>query len=140
MSTITYQHQDGIQEAGVAPAPLRRVRATIPALEALRAAGALTTQLGTTAEGAPLWDLDLDGIERMPAGLIACRLIGPDCSVGIRTAEEPEYPQECGISPWVQANLTPCPVCGAPLVWYEAGYVPGWRVCARPPHHHCLAR
>lgn len=28
----------------------------------------------------------------------------------------------------------PCPTCGAALVWYEAGYVPGYRVCVRGHH------
>jgi hypothetical protein len=33
--------------------------------------------------------------------------------------------------PWSSITDVPCPVdgCGQMLVWYEAGYVPGYRVC-----------
>lgn len=35
---------------------------------------------------------------------------------------------------WPAVTDVPCPVegCGQTVVWYEAGYVPGYRVCMRP--------
>lgn len=30
---------------------------------------------------------------------------------------------------WWEVALPPCPDCGADIVWYEAGYVPGTRKC-----------
>ena len=32
---------------------------------------------------------------------------------------------------WTAVSDVPCPVpgCGQTVVWYEAGYVPGYRVC-----------
>lgn len=35
---------------------------------------------------------------------------------------------------WDAVTTVPCPVpgCGQTVVWYEAGYVPGYRVCMRP--------
>jgi hypothetical protein len=56
----------------------------------------------------------------------------------------PEYPGE-----WPQSAIAwhehgqwvPCPSCGASLIWHEAGYVPGYRLCTRPAggHHVQLA-
>ena len=36
--------------------------------------------------------------------------------------------------PWSAVTAVPCPVpgCGQTVVWYEAGYVPGYRVCVAP--------
>ncbi len=36
--------------------------------------------------------------------------------------------------PWAAVTTIPCPVagCGQTVVWYEAGYVPGYRVCMMP--------
>ena len=31
---------------------------------------------------------------------------------------------------WAAVTGAPCPLCGRDLVWYEAGYVSGYRVCA----------
>jgi hypothetical protein len=35
---------------------------------------------------------------------------------------------------WEAVTDVPCPVegCENTVVWYEAGYVPGWRVCMKP--------
>ena len=52
---------------------------------------------------------------------------------------EERYPQEFP-DYWETVNFTPCPVCQAPIVWYEAEYVPGYRVCTKAPHHHSLAQ
>lgn len=30
---------------------------------------------------------------------------------------------------WADVTGVPCPLCGQILIWYEAGYVPGYRVC-----------
>jgi hypothetical protein len=57
----------------------------------------------------------------------------------VRLDIEPEYPGEIAAY-WQQLDFTGCPECAAPLVWYEAGYVPGYRVCSRGPHHHVLAK
>lgn len=39
-----------------------------------------------------------------------------------------------GESWWDSVTNVPCPVpgCNQTVVWYEAGYVPGYRVCVRP--------
>lgn len=39
----------------------------------------------------------------------------------------PAHPDD----PWADITGVPCPVagCDQTLVWYEAGYVPGYRVC-----------
>jgi hypothetical protein len=75
----------------------------------------------------------------VPAGLLAVSIVGDDGPVGIRLAAEPEYPGECGLDYWVTLDIMPCPRCHAPLVWWEAGFVPGYRVCAGRRHHHWLA-
>ena len=53
---------------------------------------------------------------------------------------------------WAAVTDVPCPVkdCGQTVLWYEAGYVPGYRVCMAPLgdgkydldtiRHHFLAR
>lgn len=42
---------------------------------------------------------------------------------------------------WAAVTGAPCPACGAPLAWAEAGRVPGYRICGRPTHpHHWLWR
>lgn len=55
----------------------------------------------------------------------------------VRTHEEPPWPLESEAAWQDVGEWVPCPACGASLVWYEAGYVPGYRVCSRAPHHHC---
>lgn len=110
------------------------VRATVLVRDALAAAGATITP-------------DPDGLsvyvilgDTMPAGIIAVEVPGPPyVSAALRMSDEPEYPIEYPTG-WRQVDWTPCPTCGAPLVWYEAGYTAGYRVCSRPPHHHAQAR
>ena len=108
-------------------------RATIPAIELLEAAGAVVEQLTLPAVG---YCITLGNT--MPAGIVAVHL-NEEPHLGLRLSIEPEYPGEHGDC-WRQVDFTPCPVCGSPVVWYEAGYVPGYRVCSRPPHHHSLAK
>jgi len=73
----------------------------------------------------------------VPDGLVVVRF--PERPhLGLRMEIEPEYPNEEPPMWWERADWLPCPECGAALVWYEAGYVPGYRVCARPPHHHVI--
>ena len=121
---------------GIAPIT-REVRATIPVIEALRAAGATVDPISMA--DMPVYRVTLGAT--MPAGIVACHVNGPPyVDTCLRLACEPEYPGEWdGQSYWQQVDFTPCPVCGAPVVWYEAGYVPGYRVCSQPPHHHSLA-
>ena len=109
------------------------VRATIPAVEALQTAGAQVTPLPSPAMG---YSIALG--DTMPPGIVAAHH-NEAPHVVLRMIDEPEYPGE-NADYWLQVQWTPCPVCGAPVVWYEAGYVPGYNVCTRPPHHHSLVR
>jgi len=118
--------------SGVAPIVFDRVRATIPAREALTEAGATVEPTGDTCT------IRLGG--RMPCGIVAVSTPDPNGGadrMAIRMRHEPPYPIERP-DVWAQADWTPCPDCGAPIVWYESGYVPGYRVCAKPPHHHSI--
>ena len=119
------------EHKGVAPL-VYEARATIPVVEALQAAGAKIEALPAPAIG---YRITLG--ETMPAGIVAVHL-NESPHLGLRMTNEPEYPREFA-DYWRQVDWTPCPVCDAPVVWYEAGYVPGYRVCAKPPHHHSLA-
>lgn len=118
------------EHRGIAPV-IYEARATIPAREALEAAGATFDPI--TGSG-----YRITPGEQMPAGIVAVHL-NESPWLGIRMASEPEYPGEHA-DYWRQVDFTPCPVCGAPVVWYEAGYVPGYRVCTGPKHHHSLAK
>lgn len=120
------------EHSGIAPIT-ETARATIPVVEALRAAGATVTPLPSPALG---YKITLG--DTMPSGIIAALHNEPPHLV-LRMGDEPEYPGE-NPDYWRQVDWTPCPVCGAPVVWYEAGYVPGYRVCSKPPHHHSQAR
>lgn len=128
------------EHAGVAPL-VYEARATIPAIEALRSAGATIEPLPAPqicrANLRKSWTARITLGDRMPEGMVACHL-NQSPHMGLRMEIEPEYPGEYP-DYWRQVDFTPCPVCGAPVVWYEAGYVPGYRVCSRPPHHHSLA-
>jgi hypothetical protein len=117
---------------GVAPIEYE-ARATIPVVEALKATGARFEPLPAPELG---YKITLG--DRMPKGIVAVHL-NESPYLGLRMTNEPEYPQEFA-DYWIQVAFTPCPVCGAPVVWYEAGYVPGYRVCVKPPHHHSLAK
>ena len=118
--------------AVIAP-PVYEARATIPVVEALRAAGATVEPLAAPDIG---YRITLGQL--MHAGIVACHLNASPW-MGLRMCDEPEYPGEYS-DYWRQVDFTRCPVCGAPVVWYEAGHVPGYRVCTGPQHHHSLAK
>lgn len=136
---LKYQKRNGLfqehRRGDLRQAPHERVRLTIPAREALESAGAII--LAEPSDGGPaLYTVEL--MDRVPQDVVATRIIDTD-HLGLRMSNEPEYPGEIWHAYWEQLDFTPCPKCGAPLIWYEAGYVPGYRVCARKPHHHILA-
>ncbi len=129
---------------GITLSPRENVRLTIPAREALQAAGARVTPEPPRADGHQTYTVVMS--TTMPAGLMAVQTViestpsGVESTLpGLRLENEPPYPIEYP-DYWLQLDYTPCPICAAPLVWYEAGYVPGYRVCAKKPHHHMLAR
>jgi len=127
------QQRSGLfpEHSGVAPV-VETARATIPVVEALQAAGAKVEPLPSPIMG---YTITLGDV--VPEGIVAAHHNDPP-HVVLRMANEPEYPGEHP-DYWLQVQWTPCPVCGAPVVWYEAGYVPGYRVCVKPPHHHSIA-
>ena len=130
---LSNQNRTGLlaEHTNVEQGPHERIRLTIPACEALMAAGATIIPTG---DG--LHTVTLGGT--VPTGLVAVSIIGTDHR-GLRLDIEPEYPGEFA-DYWLQVDMTPCADCGAPLVWYEAGYGPGYRVCAKSPHHHFVAK
>ena len=119
-------------------------RATIPAIEAIlrepgnrveRPAGVEVrpgSVFGAAQEPSGLWAIWL---ARPPAGIIVVRILGSS-DVAIRMADEPEYPGEAPAAWHERGEWTPCPAqgCGRALLWAEAGYVPGYRVCAGGGH------
>lgn len=129
------------------------LRLTIPAHEALvstrnrvelRGATTMLPHTLDRAQRGPTYQVfrvELSG--DVPARLILCIIgHGEEQHRGLRLNDEPEFPREIAgaVAWWEQGEWTPCPTCRAPLVWYEAGYVPGYRVCARRPHHHSILR
>lgn len=126
--------------------PHEKVRLTVPAREALEAVGASITPEPLDKEiGMPTYTVEM--YYRVPAGLVAVAtevkpMTGYGCLhvTSLRMETEPPYPAEIEADYWTRLDFTPCPKCGAPLIWYEAGYVPGYRVCAGKQHHHWLAR
>lgn len=129
---------------GIVLAAHQQVRLTIPAREALEDSGAIITPEPLDHEiGMPTYTVVLGG--RVPDELVPASTRVPSGKYGyyevlsLRMQIEPPYPGECAGDYWRRLDFTPCPKCGAPLVWYEAGYVPGYRVCASKPHHHWLA-
>lgn len=151
------QRRSGIRKnVTIRPTP-RICRLTIPAREALEATGAeivavpvaeMSVKAGippgeAASLGFPLYEVRLGAT--VPKGLVAVATFtrigtGAQHSVlGLRLDEDPPYPGEETASYWDRLNYAPCPKCQAPLIRYEAGYVPGYRICAKPPHHHWLA-
>lgn len=59
----------------------------------------------------------------------------------LRCDDEPEYPGEWpdAVAWHEHGQWVPCPTCGSALVWYEAGYVLGYRICVRRTHHAQLS-
>lgn len=130
------------------------LRLTIPVREALVGARnrvelvGVTTMLPHTLDprgrgpAYQVWRVELVG--DVPAGIVLCVIgHGSEQHRGLRMRDEPEFPGELvgGAPWWEQGDWIGCPSCRSPLVWYEAGYVPGYRVCAGSRHHHAqLAR
>ncbi len=150
MIELLDQHRSGVlpEHKGMrlVGAQLDCCRLTIPAREALEANGAQVTpaQAPLVPDGGQWvpasgrhWSVTL--AERCPSGLVAVQQVGGSSAICIRLDNEPEYPNETPVI-WPQIDLTPCPKCGGALIWYEAGYVPGYRVCAGRKHHHWIAR
>lgn len=127
-------HKTGLfsEHHGVQSPEYKGLRLTVPVREALIACGAVIAP-----EANERFAVTLAGT--MPKGIVATYIMG-QTGLALRLEIEPEYPGEIGHAYWEQLDFTPCPRCSAPLVWYEAGYVPGYRVCARSPHHHMLAK
>lgn len=145
---LLYQNRTGVfhKRAKLSGARLDCCRLTIPAREALEAFGAAVSPADPphllesgkwVMSSAPHWRVALGTL--CPPGLIAAQQVGVSHAICIRLDIEPEWPNEIPAT-WPQLDLTPCPRCRSALVWYEAGYVPGYRVCAGPQHHHWLAR
>jgi hypothetical protein len=100
------------------------LRLTVPAHEALVRAGNTVREAGY--DGAFLRHTVI--LRRPPPGLVHVRICGTS-DEALRLDIEPEYPSEVPGAWYEQGQWTPCPTCGFALVWYEAGYVPGWRIC-----------
>lgn len=104
---------------------------TYPAREALEREGNRVAATDTVRYGVTLYSVEL---VRPPEGL---RLVlighGAEQYHGLRLGSEPEYPGEWpdgeGIAWHEHGQLVACPECGHALLWCEAGYVPGWRIC-----------
>lgn len=129
------QHRTGLcpEHRTVIPTTHKRVRLTIAASEQPESPDPLI--------GAPTYTVRLG--RRVPAGLVVACLHSRGSSGGgwmestaLRMDYEPPYPGEFLPDIWTRLHFTPCSKCQAPLVWYEAGYAPGYRVCAGPRHHH----
>lgn len=109
-------------------------RMTIPAREALEAVSTLHDQ-------AYYYQRPPQDVVAVLAPVLEKGAPTVDYEVALRLGNEPPFPGERpNPDMWLEVDLTPCPKCGAALVWYEAGHVPGYRVCAGPVHHHFLAR
>lgn len=125
------------EASGVAPPVYEGLRLTVPAREAIESRASRVEQ--TAAQPWPLYTVTLNG--NLPKGLVLCLIgTGAEQHRGLRMSDEPPYPGEWmqrGAIAWYEhGDWTRCPKCHAPLVWYEAGYVPGYRICTRAPHHH----
>ena len=132
-----------------------RCRATIPAIEALIRAGNRVTMdgaevgLGAVMQAAQLAaTVAADGqdmgyvvyLTRPPKDMVRVDIRTPHAQggwtnmPGLRMSDEPPFPAEAKASWYDRLDAAPCPKCGRALLWAEAGYVPGWRVCAGGGH------
>jgi len=113
--------------ANVVPVVVQGLRLTIPAREALERAGNSVVQ--THTPDGSRYSVE---IIRPPVGLVLVRVGGKSDDFALRMANEPPWPGEWpskAIAWWDRGDWVPCPGCGYGLVWNEAGYVPGWRIC-----------
>lgn len=120
---------------GIAAPEHGGLRLTVPAREALLRAGNRVVCIRVVPAGAETWDVTLCG--SVPPGLVL-DVLG-DATRALRLDDEPGWPGAYpdSVVAWNErGEWIPCPMCGAALVWWEAGYVPGYRICARAPHHH----
>lgn len=116
----------GQEALAIRQLPVYTVKLTVPAREELERAGNTCRKLQTVFV---LWQVTLD---RPPSGLVCVRASE---ALALRMEWEPEYPSEIPASWWDRGYFTPCPTCGRALVWFEAGYALGHRVCLSG--HHC---
>ena len=120
-----------------------RVRMTDAVRSALLRAGAIIEPetVPNAPADIPSWRVQLG--REMPRGIVAKMVHTAEAGSLLTLRMDDESVADTDTDAegdyWVQLDWTPCPTCGAPLVWYEAGYVPGYRVCAAPPFHHVLA-
>lgn len=103
-------------------APAYEIRLTIPAREALERRGN-SIDRPPSSPGTPIVIL------RHPPRHM-CVVQTAEGLAG-RMPEEPPWPGERDADVWDRRAWVPCPQrgCGAALLWCEAGYVPGWRIC-----------
>lgn len=119
-----------MQNITIHPTILRNIRLTTPALESLlRDKNPITVD--ETPDG-PRYTLSIIS----PPGGLVISFISGGAEVAIRTEDEPPYPRECPAAWYIIGDFVPCPRrgCGRGLVWYEAGYVPGYRICLAGHH------
>lgn len=109
------------------------LRLTIPAKEALEKAGNRITETATSTGTRYAVE-----VSRPPYGIVMCLIgQGNDQHHGLRLENEPAYPgewPESAVAWYERGEWVPCPQCGAALVWFEAGYVPGYRICTVGHH------
>lgn len=138
----TYVGRSGLfpehRKHGTAAPRYPGLRLTIPAQEALVAGGnVVAEEAGPHDADSVTYTVTLSGT--VPAGLVFAQgMRGTDR--GLRLKGEPEYPWEktdCAAW-WDRLAFEPCPKCGAALIWYEAGYAPGYRICHGKRHHHVM--
>lgn len=117
-------------ESGAIPTDMRM---TSPARDAVE-------RVATVRDGAYYYQRPPSGVVVVLAPVIEAGAPTMGRMSALRLADDPPFSGELeNHDMWIEVDLTPCPQCGAALVWYEAGYVPGYRVCAGPQHHHYIA-
>jgi len=133
---VKYQNQTGLfQEYDSVKTPTYVVRATIPVVEKLKKHKNIISEISSL--NGILYKVQLSGT--LPDDIIACHTNETQfIDASLRLQNEPEYPNEYK-DYWKQVDWLPCPECSSAIIWYEAGYVPGYRICSKRPYHHCLA-
>jgi hypothetical protein len=115
-----------------------KYRATITAIEAILKAGnrveagGIEVQPGAVFEAAQKLYSAQDSwrvyLIRPPKDIIVGHINEPPFQT-LRLENEPEFPGEYPAGWAERGTWMPCPKCGTALLWAEAGYVPGWRIC-----------